>query len=88
MLTKCDYFFLSLFTIGQWGVPTYTAAGVLAMIAAIIAGIIESIGDYYACARLAGAPPPPVHAVNRGVPNVYFLKQHRILEYFPESLLL
>lgn len=26
-----------------------------------------SVGDYYACARLAGAPPPPVHAVSRGI---------------------
>ena len=62
------------FTIGQWGVPTYSAAGVFGMIAAIIAGIIESIGDYYACARLAGAPPPPVHAVNRGMPKWLFLE--------------
>uniref|UniRef100_A0A3P8RW12 Solute carrier family 23 member 1 n=1 Tax=Amphiprion percula TaxID=161767 RepID=A0A3P8RW12_AMPPE len=29
--------------------------------------IVESIGDYYACARLSGAMPPPVHAINRGV---------------------
>ncbi|CAB1322786.1 unnamed protein product, partial [Coregonus sp. 'balchen'] len=26
-----------------------------------------SIGDYYACARLSGAPPPPTHAINRGI---------------------
>ena len=25
----------------------------------VIAGVIESIGDYYACAKLSGAPPPP-----------------------------
>ena len=37
------------------------------MFAGIFAGIVESIGDYYACARLAGAPPPPKHAVNRGI---------------------
>ena len=42
-----------------------TAAAVLGMFSATLAGIIESIGDYYACARLAGAPPPPVHAINR-----------------------
>ena len=29
--------------------------------------MIESVGDYYACARLAGAPPPPSHAINRGI---------------------
>lgn len=37
------------------------------MIAGILASMIESVGDYYACARLAGAPPPPEHAVNRGI---------------------
>lgn len=29
--------------------------------------MVESVGDYYACARLVGAPPPPKHAVNRGI---------------------
>lgn len=51
----------------QWGIPTVTVAGVLGMIAGILASMIESVGDYYACARLAGAPPPPEHAVNRGI---------------------
>ncbi len=42
-----------------------TAAGVIGMMSAVVASIIESIGDYYACARLSCAPPPPVHAINR-----------------------
>lgn len=42
-----------------------TVAGVLGMLSATMAGIVESIGDYYACARLAGASSPPVHAINR-----------------------
>lgn len=29
--------------------------------------MLESMGDYYACARLSGAPPPPKHAINRGI---------------------
>ncbi len=37
------------------------------MLAGVIAGVVESIGDYYACARLSGAPPPPSHAMNRGI---------------------
>jgi len=37
------------------------------MLAGVLASIIESLGDYYACARLAGAPPPPKHAINRGI---------------------
>uniref|UniRef100_A0A672LG35 Solute carrier family 23 member 1 n=1 Tax=Sinocyclocheilus grahami TaxID=75366 RepID=A0A672LG35_SINGR len=51
----------------QWGLPTVTVAGVLGMFSATLAGIVESIGDYYACACLYGAPPPPVHAINRGI---------------------
>ena len=47
--------------------PTVTAASVFGMLAGVIASIIESVGDYYACARLSGAPPPPTHAVNRGI---------------------
>lgn len=52
---------------GQWGLPQVSMVGVFGMLAGVIAAMIESIGDYYACARLAGAPPPPLHAVNRGV---------------------
>lgn len=37
------------------------------MLAGVMASVIESIGDYYACARLGGAPPPPPHAINRGI---------------------
>ena len=37
------------------------------MLAATLSSIIESVGDYYACARISGAPPPPPHAVNRGI---------------------
>lgn len=37
------------------------------MFAGVLAGMIESVGDYYACARLAGAPPPPVHVISRGI---------------------
>uniref|UniRef100_A0A8C3A3T4 Solute carrier family 23 member 2 n=2 Tax=Cyclopterus lumpus TaxID=8103 RepID=A0A8C3A3T4_CYCLU len=51
----------------QWGVPTVTLAGVIGMMSAVVASIIESIGDYYACARLSCAPPPPIHAINRGI---------------------
>ncbi|XP_038563616.1 solute carrier family 23 member 1 isoform X2 [Micropterus salmoides] len=51
----------------QWGLPVVTVAGVLGMLSATMAGTVESIGDYYACARLSGATPPPVHAINRGI---------------------
>ncbi|CAM1154466.1 SLC23A2 (predicted) [Pycnogonum litorale] len=52
---------------GQWGTPTFSIGAVFGMFSGVLAGIIESIGDYYACARLSGAPPPPVHAINRGI---------------------
>ena len=52
---------------GQWGLPVFTAAGVIAMLSAVVASILDSLGDYYAVARMAGAPPPPPHAVNRGL---------------------
>ena len=29
--------------------------------------MIESVGDYVACARMSGAPTPPQFAINRGI---------------------
>ncbi|XP_029009907.1 solute carrier family 23 member 2 [Betta splendens] len=52
---------------GQWGAPTVSVSSVLGMMAGVLASTMESIGDYYACARLSGAPPPPTHAINRGI---------------------
>ena len=52
---------------GQWGRPTVSVSGIFGMLAGVLAGMLESIGDYYACARLSGAPPPPIHAINRGM---------------------
>ncbi|XP_039248296.2 solute carrier family 23 member 1-like [Styela clava] len=52
---------------GQWGLPTVSLSGVLGMISGVLASIIESIGDYYACARLCGISAPPKHALNRGI---------------------
>lgn len=59
------FIYLFILIVVQWGLPTVTAAGVIGMMSAVVASIIESIGDYYACARLSCAPPPPVHAINR-----------------------
>ena len=47
--------------------PTVSAASVIGMIAGVMSGIIESVGDYYVCARLSGAPSVPQHALNRGI---------------------
>lgn len=51
----------------QWGTPTFGLAAIVAMFAGVIAGIIESIGDYYACARMSGAPTPDQKTINRGI---------------------
>ena len=59
----CDF---DLSTLGQYGAPRFSVAGTFAMMAAVMASIVESVGDYYACAKMTGAPPPPIHAVNRG----------------------
>ncbi|XP_034018592.1 solute carrier family 23 member 1-like [Thalassophryne amazonica] len=52
---------------GQWGVPSVSLAGVIGMMVGIICSMAESVGDYHACAKLSGAPPPPKHAINRGI---------------------
>ncbi|XP_063682846.1 solute carrier family 23 member 1-like isoform X2 [Bolinopsis microptera] len=52
---------------GQFGTPIVTVGGFVGMVAGVIGGVIESIGDYYACAKLAGAPPPPKYVLNRGI---------------------
>ncbi|XP_078527466.1 solute carrier family 23 member 1-like isoform X2 [Lissotriton helveticus] len=52
---------------GQWGIPTISLAGVFGILAGVISSMVESVGDYHACARLSGAPPPPKQAINRGI---------------------
>ncbi len=51
----------------QWGMPSFGAAAIVGMLAGYIASIVESIGDYYACARLSGAPIPDRKTINRGI---------------------
>lgn len=51
----------------QWGVPTFGAAAIVGMLAGYLASMVESIGDYYACARLSGAPIPDEKTINRGI---------------------
>jgi len=52
----------------QWGTGLkFTLAGCVGMLAGTIASIFESMGDYYACAKISKIPPPPAHALNRGI---------------------
>ncbi|XP_023223235.1 solute carrier family 23 member 1-like isoform X2 [Centruroides sculpturatus] len=52
---------------GQWGLPTVSTSAVLGFLAGMFSAIVESIGNFYACARISGAPTPPIHAINRGI---------------------
>jgi len=51
----------------QWGWPVFGAGAIIGMLAGYVASMVESIGDYYACARLAGAPIPDRKVINRGI---------------------
>jgi len=55
----------------KWGVPDFSSstlwAGVFGMLAGYLASMIESIGDYYACARISEAPVPTGRMISRGL---------------------
>ncbi|OWF42063.1 solute carrier family 23 member 2-like [Mizuhopecten yessoensis] len=51
----------------RFGPPTFNAGIFIAFLIATVTSILDSIGDYYACARVCNVPPPPRHAVNRGI---------------------
>lgn len=52
---------------GQFGTPTVTVAGVLGMLAGVLACTVESISYYPTVAQMCEAPPPPLHVINRGI---------------------
>jgi nucleobase transporter 1/2 len=47
--------------------PVFGAGAIVGMMAGYLASIIESVGDYYACARLSGAPVPDAKVIDRGI---------------------
>jgi nucleobase transporter 1/2 len=55
----------------KWGFPDWSSAtlwaGVFGMLAGYLASMIESIGDYYACARISEAPVPTGRMISRGL---------------------
>ena len=55
----------------KWGFPDFTSAtlwaGAFGMLAGYLASMIESIGDYYACARISEAPTPTAKMISRGL---------------------
>ncbi|XP_060075784.1 solute carrier family 23 member 2-like [Ylistrum balloti] len=52
---------------GQFGPSSFSGGVFISFMVPTIVSIIDSIADYYACARTVKAPSPPVHAINRGV---------------------
>ena len=51
----------------QFGGLKFKSYAIVPMIGSMLASMIESIGDYYSCARLAGAPPPTAGIISRGL---------------------
>jgi nucleobase transporter 1/2 len=51
----------------QFGIPTVSLSGVLGMLAGVLACTVESISYYPTVAQMCDAPPPPLHAINRGI---------------------
>lgn len=46
---------------------TISSTGVLGMLAGVLACTVESISYYPTVAQMCAAPPPPLHAINRGI---------------------
>ena len=67
MLSIYVLFSFICFYLGQFGPSSFSAGVFLCFITPTMLSIIDSIADYYACARTAFAPPPPQHAINRGI---------------------
>ncbi|XP_046548082.1 LOW QUALITY PROTEIN: solute carrier family 23 member 2-like [Haliotis rubra] len=52
---------------GQFGLPSFSVAVFVGFLSALLASMIESVGDYFATAKACQIDPPPDHAVNRGI---------------------
>ncbi|CAG2213594.1 SLC23A1 [Mytilus edulis] len=52
---------------GQFGRISFSTSVFAGFMIGTITSILDSIGDYYACAKMCNLPPPPAHTVNRGI---------------------
>ena len=50
-----------------WGLPRFELGFIIATLAAYLASMIESFGDYHAVARVSGAGEPTGRQINRGI---------------------
>ena len=46
---------------------SFSGSALVCYLIATIISILDSMGDYFACARTSQVAPPPHHAVNRGI---------------------
>ncbi|EJN59427.1 uracil-xanthine permease family protein [Halogranum rubrum] len=51
----------------QWGMPQFTPAFIIGMIAGMLASAIESFGDYHSVARMAGRGAPSSRRIDHGI---------------------
>lgn len=61
------YLFGIITVSGQFGPLSFSSGAFVGCLLATILSILDSVGDYFACARACYVPPPPSHAVNRGL---------------------
>ncbi|KAL3864972.1 hypothetical protein ACJMK2_006612 [Sinanodonta woodiana] len=52
---------------GQFGSISFSVSVFVGFMIATFTAILDSVGDYYACASMCRVPPPKAHAVNRGI---------------------
>lgn len=71
LIGAADWFSLMPLVPFKWGFPNFASttlwAGAFGMLAGYLASMIESIGDYYACARISEAPVPTGKMISRGL---------------------
>jgi nucleobase transporter 1/2 len=71
LITSAPWFSVMPLVPFKWGFPDLGSstlwAGVFGMLAGYLASMIESIGDYYACARISEAPVPTSRMISRGL---------------------
>ncbi|KAK7508694.1 hypothetical protein BaRGS_00000260, partial [Batillaria attramentaria] len=51
----------------QFGFPSFSVAASIGFFAAVMASLVESVGDYFAAAKSCDVMPPPDHAISRGI---------------------
>ncbi|MDI6860651.1 MAG: solute carrier family 23 protein [Caldisericia bacterium] len=69
-IAEAPWFTIKPYIPFRWGFPSNTGilvAGSFGMLAAYLASMVESIGDYHSCAKISEAPPPTERMISRGL---------------------